>query len=119
MEPKLAGTTALVTGASSGIGAATARLLAKHGAAIALVARRQDRLDALAAEIDGAGGAALVVAADITDRTEAESAVEQTVDRFGRLDTLVNNAGVMLLGPPGAPCVQTTIRAICVRAGLL
>ncbi len=99
MESKLTGTVALVTGASSGIGAATARLLAEHGASIALVARRKDRLEALAAEIDQAGGTTLVVEADITDRTQAEAAVRQTVERFGRLDTLVNNAGLMLLGP--------------------
>ena len=99
MEPKLTGTAALVTGASSGIGAATARQLAEHGASVALVARRRDRLEALAAEIDEAGGTALAVEADITDRTQAEAAVQQAAGRFGRLDTLVNNAGLMLLGP--------------------
>jgi NAD(P)-dependent dehydrogenase (short-subunit alcohol dehydrogenase family) len=99
MTPKLTGTTALVTGASSGIGAATARLLAEHGATVALVARRKDRLADLAAEIDKAGGCALVVEADITERAQAEAAVQRTVERFGRLDTLVNNAGLMLLGP--------------------
>jgi NADP-dependent 3-hydroxy acid dehydrogenase YdfG len=99
MTANLTGTAALVTGASSGIGAATARRLAEHGAAVALVARRRDRLEALAAQIDQAGGTAPVVEADITDRTQAEAAVQQTVERFGRLDTLVNNAGLMLLGP--------------------
>lgn len=99
MESTLAGTAALVTGASSGIGAATARRLAEHGAAVALVARRQDRLEALAAEIGKAGGTALAVEADITDRTQAEAAIQQATGRFGRLDTLVNNAGLMLLGP--------------------
>jgi NADP-dependent 3-hydroxy acid dehydrogenase YdfG len=98
MTAKLIGTSAIVTGASSGIGAATARLLAEHGASVALVARRQDRLEALAAEIEKASGTALVVAADITDRAQAETAVQDVVERFGRLDTLVNNAGVMLLG---------------------
>jgi NADP-dependent 3-hydroxy acid dehydrogenase YdfG len=63
------------------------------------VARRRDRLDALAAQIDQAGGTALAVDADITDRTQAEAAVQQTVQRSGGLDTLVNNAGLMLLGP--------------------
>lgn len=96
---KLAGTAALVTGASSGIGAATARQLAELGACVALVARRPDRLRDVAAEIDKAGGTALVVEADITDRTQAEGAVEQAVERFGRMDALVNNAGLMLLGP--------------------
>jgi hypothetical protein len=99
MTSMLTGTAALVTGASSGIGAATATLLAEHGASVALAARRRDRLEAVAAEIEKAGGSALVVEADITDRTQAEAAVQQTVQRFGRLDTLVNNAGLMLLGP--------------------
>jgi NADP-dependent 3-hydroxy acid dehydrogenase YdfG len=99
MTSKLHGTVALVTGASSGIGASTARLLAEHGASVALVARRLDRLDALAAEIEEAGGTALAVVADISDRAQAEAAVEQVVARFGRLDILVNNTGLMLLGP--------------------
>jgi NADP-dependent 3-hydroxy acid dehydrogenase YdfG len=102
MESKLSGTAALVTGASSGIGAATARQLAGHGASVALVARRRDRLEALAAEIDRAGSTALVVEVDITDRTQAEAAILQAVERFGRLDTLVNNAGLMLLAPSPA-----------------
>ena len=99
MASQLAGTAALITGASSGIGAATARRLAAEGASVALVARRRDRLEALAAEIGQAGGTALVVEADITDRAQAEAAVQQAVERFGRLDILVNNAGLMLLGP--------------------
>ena len=99
MTSKLTGTAALVTGASSGIGAATARRLAEHGASVALVARRLGRMEAVAAEIDKAGGTTLVLEADITDRTQAEAAVQQAVERFGRLDTLVNNAGLMLLGP--------------------
>ncbi|MFE4491858.1 SDR family NAD(P)-dependent oxidoreductase [Streptomyces niveus] len=99
MATNLTGTVALVTGASSGIGAATARRLAERGASVALVARRRARLEDLAAEIEKAGGTALVVEADISDRTQAEAAVQQTVERFGRLDILVNNAGLMLLGP--------------------
>jgi len=99
MTSPLAGTAALVTGASSGIGAATARRLAGDGASVALVARRRDRLEALATEIGEAGGTALVLEADITDRTQAEAAVRLAVERFGRLDILVNNAGLMLLGP--------------------
>ncbi len=104
MSDRLDGTVALVTGSSSGIGAATALELASHGAAVALVARRKDRLDELAGRIAAAGGTALVIEADITDEAQAVAAVATTVAELGRLDTLVNNAGVMLLGPVlGAP----------------
>lgn len=98
MRP-LTGTVALVTGASSGIGAATAVALSEEGAAVALVARRADRLATLAGEIEAAGGRALPIEADITDRAQARGAVARAVDELGRLDILVNNAGVMLLGP--------------------
>lgn len=99
MQKALDGTVALVTGASSGIGAATARTLAAQGAAVALAARRADRLDQLSAEIKAAGGRTLVIETDVTDSAQAESAVERTVSELGRLDTVINNAGVMLLGP--------------------
>jgi len=92
-------TVAMVTGASSGIGEATALTLAQRGAAVALVARRKDRLDSLAAKISDAGATALVIEADITSQEEAQGAVQKTVSELGRLDTLVNNAGMMLLGP--------------------
>ncbi len=95
----LDGTVALVTGASSGIGEATARELAAQGANVVLVARRADRLEELAQEITANGGRALAIEADVTQRGEAESAVERAVTELGRLDVLVNNAGVMLLGP--------------------
>jgi NADP-dependent 3-hydroxy acid dehydrogenase YdfG len=104
MTDRLDGTVALVTGASSGIGAATAVVLASQGAAVALAARRKGRLDRLADEISGKGGTALVLESDVTDETQAIAVVERTVAELGRLDTLVNNAGVMLLGPvEGAP----------------
>jgi NADP-dependent 3-hydroxy acid dehydrogenase YdfG len=96
---RLDGTSALITGASSGIGAATARALAGQGASVALVARRRDRLEELAATIIRAGGRALVLEADASSREEIEQAVTATVGEFGRLDTVVANAGVMLLGP--------------------
>jgi NADP-dependent 3-hydroxy acid dehydrogenase YdfG len=99
MTSNLTGTVALVTGASSGIGEATARRLAEDGACVVVAARRRDRLEALAAEVEQTGGSALAVQADITDRTQAEAAVQQSIERFGRLDILVNNAGLMLLGP--------------------
>ena len=82
----LTGTVALVTGTSSGIGHATALALAARGASVALVARRQDRLEALEAQIQEAGGNALAVPADITNRAQAEAAVRAVVERFGRLD---------------------------------
>ena len=90
---------ALVTGASSGIGEATARVLAARGAAVAMAARRTDRLETLGGEIADAGGTALPVELDVSDREAAEAAVDRTVSELGRLDVLVNNAGVMLLGP--------------------
>jgi NADP-dependent 3-hydroxy acid dehydrogenase YdfG len=99
IEKDLAGTVALVTGASSGIGAATAALLAHRGAAVALAARRQDRLESLAAQIRDQGGTAIVLELDITDEGQATEAVERTVADLDRLDILINNAGVMLLGP--------------------
>ena len=104
MKQVLEGTVALVTGASSGIGAATAAALAAQGAAVALAARRRDRLEVLAAGIRDQGGTALVLESDITDEQQATDAVARTVAELGRLDTLINNAGVMLLGPAaGAP----------------
>ncbi|HUA43429.1 MAG TPA: SDR family NAD(P)-dependent oxidoreductase [Streptosporangiaceae bacterium] len=104
MAEVLDGTVALVTGASSGIGAAAAAALAAQGAAVAVAARRKDRLEELAAGIRGKGGTALVLESDITRDAEATAAVERTVAELGRLDTLINNAGVMLLGPAaGAP----------------
>jgi NADP-dependent 3-hydroxy acid dehydrogenase YdfG len=94
MTQVLDGTVALVTGASSGIGEATARALAAQGAQVAVAARRKDRLDTLAGEIGG-----LSIEADVTDREQAAAAVERTASELGRLDIVINNAGVMLLGP--------------------
>ena len=99
MSKELNGTVALVTGASSGIGEAAAIDLASHGAAVALVARRRDRLESLANKIQAEGGKAIVIEADITQEPGARRAIERTAEELGRLDTLVNNAGVMLLGP--------------------
>ncbi|MDH6539667.1 SDR family NAD(P)-dependent oxidoreductase [Streptomyces sp. SPB4] len=102
VDAALEGTVALVTGASSGIGAATAEVLAAHGAAVALVARRADRLEELSARLDAAGGTALVIAADMAYEAQVREAVERTVTELGRLDILVNNAGLMILGPAAA-----------------
>ena len=98
MTQTLADTAALVTGASSGIGAATAKALAAEGAAVALLARRADRLTELKAEIESTGGTALLVPADVTDAEQVSAAVQRVVAEFGRLDTLVNNAGTMQMG---------------------
>ena len=99
MASRLNGTVALITGASSGIGAATARALAHRGAAVALAARREERLVQLARDITRDSGHAMVIGTDLTDKTQAQAAVERTVAEWGRLDILVNNAGVGLLGP--------------------
>jgi NADP-dependent 3-hydroxy acid dehydrogenase YdfG len=99
MANSLDGAVALVTGASSGIGEATARELASLGAKIAVAARRLERLERLATEIGGAGHTALAIEADFTEQEQAVAAVDRTVDELGRLDIVVNNAGVMLLGP--------------------
>jgi NADP-dependent 3-hydroxy acid dehydrogenase YdfG len=99
MEERLRGRVALVTGASSGIGEATAELLAERGARVAVAARRRDRLDQLAARIRGNGGEALVLCADFAEEAQAQRAVADAESHFGRVDILVNNAGVMYLEP--------------------
>jgi NADP-dependent 3-hydroxy acid dehydrogenase YdfG len=93
----LAGDVALVTGASSGIGEATAETLADAGASVALAARREESLRAVADRIESSGGEALVVPTDVTEDTQVDAMVETTVEALGGLDILVNNAGVMLL----------------------
>jgi NADP-dependent 3-hydroxy acid dehydrogenase YdfG len=98
MSQRLRGAVALVTGASSGIGEATATALAAEGAAVSLVARRRDRLDSLARRLSGGAGV-LVLEYDITGEGRAREAVERTIAELGRLDILINNAGLMLLGP--------------------
>jgi NADP-dependent 3-hydroxy acid dehydrogenase YdfG len=108
----LDGTVALVTGASSGIGEATGRRLAAEGAAVAVAARRMDRLERLVEEIGDAGGRALAIESDVTDRAQAEALVERTVAELGRLDTVVNNAGVMLLGPAEGAAIEEWERMV-------
>ncbi|OUI92237.1 hypothetical protein HK13_09960 [Acetobacter indonesiensis] len=99
MAESLSTTTALITGASSGIGHATALSLAAAGANVALVARRAERLEELAKEIRDKGGKAIVIPADITSVQEAEETVARTLAEFGRVDTVVNAAGLMINGP--------------------
>lgn len=95
----LAGRVAIVTGASSGIGEATARRLALEGAAVVLEARRRDRLEALHSKIAAAGGRALIAAGDVTSAPHREQLVRETLETFGRIDILINNAGYGLRGP--------------------
>jgi NADP-dependent 3-hydroxy acid dehydrogenase YdfG len=95
----LDGKVAAITGASSGIGEATAVALANEGAAVALGARRKDRLDELAQAIESDGGRAVAFETDIGDEEQARGFVRGAAEELGRLDVLVNNAGVMLLGP--------------------
>jgi NADP-dependent 3-hydroxy acid dehydrogenase YdfG len=94
---KLDGKIAVVTGASSGIGEATAEALAAEGATVVVAARREERLHELVGRIEGSCGRTLVVSCDVTDEEQAHDLVRRAVDEFGRLDILVNNAGVMLL----------------------
>jgi NADP-dependent 3-hydroxy acid dehydrogenase YdfG len=96
---ELSGKAVAITGASSGIGEATALALARAGASVALGARRKDRVDDLAARIEDDGGTAVALEVDVTDERAAHGFVEAAHERLGRLDTLINNAGVMLLGP--------------------
>lgn len=101
MAGKLDGKVALVTGASSGIGEATALALAEAGASVAVAARRTDKLEELVKKIEGMGGKAHTITADVSDEDQARDMVTTANAEFGRVDILVNNAGVMLLGPIG------------------
>ncbi|MDX8033262.1 SDR family oxidoreductase [Lentzea sp. BCCO 10_0856] len=95
----LAGRVAVVSGASSGIGAATATRLAELGAKVAVLARRKDNLDALAESINRNGGTAIAVPVDVTDREAVQAAAQQVADQLGTADLVFNNAGVQLISP--------------------
>lgn len=98
MAGKLEGKVAIITGASSGIGEATAITLASVGAKVVLAARRAERLNALAERIEASGGKALPIVTDVTDETQANELVHSASAQLGRVDIVVNNAGIALLG---------------------
>lgn len=102
----LDGQVAVVTGASSGIGRAVARALAAEGASVVLAARRADRLDQQAEEITTSGGAALAVGVDVTVESDVDHLHDRAIDRFGRVDILVNNVGVGSYGPLATMTVE-------------
>jgi NADP-dependent 3-hydroxy acid dehydrogenase YdfG len=92
MSTNIEGKVVVITGASSGLGESTARHLAKLGATVVLGARRKDRLDAVVKDIEADGGKALAVRADVTKRTDVEGFVQKAIDKYGKIDVLVNNA---------------------------
>src|SRR6202047_2737942 len=89
----------VITGASSGIGESTAKLLAERGAKVVLGARRSNRIDAVVQQISATGGKAIGLATDVTKRAEVEALIKRAIDGFGRVDVLLNNAGIMPLAP--------------------
>ncbi|WGM47835.1 putative oxidoreductase [Brevundimonas sp. NIBR10] len=99
MTDNITGKTIVITGASSGMGAAAARHLAAKGANVVLGARRTDRIEALVAEISAAGGKAIAVATDVTERDDLKRLVDAAIETYGRIDVIINNAGVMPLSP--------------------
>ena len=100
MSTNIEGKVVVITGASSGLGESTARHLAKLGATLVLGARRKDRLDAIVKDIQAGGAKALAVAVDVTKQAEVKGLVQKTVDTFGKIDVLVNNAGIMPAAVP-------------------
>jgi NADP-dependent 3-hydroxy acid dehydrogenase YdfG len=114
-HPGIAGKVVAITGASSGIGEATARHLARLGAHVVVGARRTDRLETLARELRGEGARVEVRLLDVTRRASVEEFVDLASDRFGRVDALVNNAGVMPLSPLAALHVEEWERMVDVN----
>lgn len=99
MSEGIKGKVVLITGGGTGLGAETARHLASQGATVAVAGRRKDKVDAVATEITGTGGRAKAYQLDVTDKDQVKAAVDAVVTEFGRLDVLINNAGVMLVRP--------------------
>ena len=118
--PYIADKVGVITGASSGIGESTARLLSGSGAKVVLGARRTDRIDALVKDITAKGGAALGFQADVTKRSEVEALVQGAIHEHGRIDVIVNDAGIMPIAPMAALKVEEWDRMIDVNIkGLL
>jgi NADP-dependent 3-hydroxy acid dehydrogenase YdfG len=111
----IAGKVVVITGASSGLGESTARLLAGKGAIVALGARRKERLDKLVEDIAASGGRALGVKTDVTNRKDVRALVEATIEAYDRVDALVNNAGIMPIAPLAARKVEEWERMIDVN----
>lgn len=110
----------VITGASSGIGEATAKTLAENGAKLVLAARRLERLEKLAAEINSQEGEAIAVAADVAKRSDVQALIEKAIDHFGKIDVLINNAGIMPVAPMEATRIDDWDRMIDVNVkGLL
>ena len=110
----------VITGASSGIGESTAKVLAQQGAKVVLGARRKDRIDAVVQDISATGAKAIGFACDVTKRAEVEALIQKAVDNFGRVDVIVNNAGIMPIAPIEALKVDEWDRQIDVNIkGLL
>ena len=99
MENNIQGKVVVITGASSGLGEATAKLLSVQGAIVVLAARRTERIDKLAADIKEKGGKALAITTDVTDVEQVRKLVDKTVNEFGRIDVMINNAGLMQQSP--------------------
>lgn len=99
MSDNIKGKVVLITGASSGLGEATARRLSSEGATVVLGARRKDRIEALARELSGRGGKATALVTDVTERGQVERLVDAAVENHGRIDVMINNAGVMPQAP--------------------
>jgi NADP-dependent 3-hydroxy acid dehydrogenase YdfG len=112
MSNNIAGKVVVITGASSGLGAATARMLAARGASVVLGARRVDMMNTLADEIRAAGGKVEVVATDVTNAAQVKNLIDTAVKTFGRLDVLVNNAGLMAIAPMSEVKVEEWDRMI-------
>lgn len=113
MSNNIEGKVVVITGASSGLGEATARLLSAQGARVVLGARRVERIQALANELTNSGGKALAVATDVTDRDQVKALVDAAVQTYGRIDVLINNAGPM---PPSRARARRGTRIRWVRS---